>query len=232
MTHETPIKQQLRITFGKTGTLKYTGHLDTARVWERVLRRAEIPILYSQGFNARPRLQVANPLPLGITSECEIIDVMLREQLPTLDGLDKKLQSVSPEGLKIIQVVEVPVNAPTLQTLVSSAEYRISFPDMNDEESGRGESAIGLDGLQEKIETILAAEEMLIQKKAKRGKTKMVNLRPSIHSLHLDDDGNLIAHLTTGDQGNLRPDVLLQQMGLDKLYSTVHRVQLHLEGKS
>jgi radical SAM-linked protein len=218
MTHETPIKQRLRITFGKLDALKYTGHLDTARVWERVLRRAEIPILYSQGFNARPRLQVANPLPLGISSECEIIDVMLKEQLPTLDGLGEKLESVSPDGLTIIQIVEVDARAATLQTLVSSAEYCISFPDMDDTSL-----------LQEKIDTILAAEEILIQKKAKRGKTKTVNLRPSIHSLHLDDDGNLIAHLTTGDKGNLRPDVLLQQMGLDAEYSTVHRLQLHLE---
>ena len=56
----------------------YTSNLDVAKIWERVLRRADLPILYTQGFNTRPRIQLAMALPLGITSECELLDVALR----------------------------------------------------------------------------------------------------------------------------------------------------------
>ncbi len=65
---EQPTKQRLHITFGKFDALKYTSNLDIAKIWERVLRRANLPILYTQGFNTRPRLQPATALPLGITS--------------------------------------------------------------------------------------------------------------------------------------------------------------------
>jgi uncharacterized protein (DUF2344 family) len=66
MGHETPIMQRLQITFGKFGALKYTGNLDVSKVWERVLRRAKLPLLYTQGFNTRPRIQLASMLPMGV----------------------------------------------------------------------------------------------------------------------------------------------------------------------
>jgi radical SAM-linked protein len=173
-------------------------------------------LLYTQGFNARPRIQVASPLPLGLTSECEIVDVMLHEALPTLDDLIGRLQAVSPEGLRIIDVAEVPARSPTLQALIRSAEYRITFVD-----------AVDRDDLQGKIDAILAAEQILREKKAKRGRVKTVNVRPLIHGLELDNDGNLIAHLASGDQGNLRPDVLLEEMGLADIHANIHRLRLH-----
>ena len=97
---ENPTKQRLRIVFGKFGALKYTSNLDVAKIWERVLRRADLPLLYSQGFNTRPRLQLATALPLGITSECELLDVSLREEI-SLEGIREALLAVSPEGLRI-----------------------------------------------------------------------------------------------------------------------------------
>ena len=66
-----PIKQRLYIRFGKFDALIYTSNLDVAKTWERVLRRANLPILYSQGFNTRPRIILASALPLGISSECK-----------------------------------------------------------------------------------------------------------------------------------------------------------------
>src|SRR5215813_5434575 len=85
-----PIKQRLHITFGKFDALIYTSNLDIAKLWERVLRRARLPILYSEGFNPRPRIALASALPLGISSECELLDVSLRERI-MLDGLIERL---------------------------------------------------------------------------------------------------------------------------------------------
>ena len=68
---------RLRLTFTKTGSLKYTGHLNLHRTLERTFRRAGLPLAYSQGFNPQPRMNLAEALPLGITSECEVMDVWL-----------------------------------------------------------------------------------------------------------------------------------------------------------
>jgi radical SAM-linked protein len=210
-----PIKQRFHITFGKLGTLKYTSNLDLAKTWERVLRRAQLPILYTQGFNTRPRIQLASALPLGITSECEILDVSLREPI-TLDGLEERIVSVSPVGLPLYSIKEVPIRSPALQTLVRSAEYRIHFED-----------GIDANELQQKTVALLAAETIAITKERK-GKPVMSNIRPLIHNVHVDNS-DLIVHLAVGDQGNVRPDEVLRQMGLDSLFYTVHRFRLHLE---
>ncbi len=221
VTHISPIKQRLRIVFGKFGALKYTGHLDTAKLWERVLRRVNLPILYTRGFNARPRIQLASALPLGITSECEILDVVLKERIK-LDNLIERLLAVSPAGLKIYSIREVPAGSPALQTLVRGAEYRICFEDGVDS---------GL--LQARINAILSAESIIEvrEKRGKKGKLRKttVDLRPLIHDLRIDEQGNLIAHLTVGDRGNIRPSRVLQEMGLDDTYHSIHRFRLHLD---
>lgn len=213
----TPIKQRLHITFGKFDALQYTGNLDVAKLWERVLRRAEIPILYSQGFNTRPRIQLATALPLGMTSECEILDVSLREPI-ALDGLAERLTAVSPAGLKIYQIREVPVRSPTLPALVRSAEYRIRFEDGVD---------AGL--LRERVDGVLAGDELLLTKE-KKGSETTADVRSLVYSLTISPEDDLLAHLGTGDQGNLRPDDLLQVMGLDALFASVHRFALHMAG--
>jgi radical SAM-linked protein len=214
VTHESPSKQRLHITFGKSGALQYTGNLDVAKIWERVLRRADLPILYTKGFNTRPRIQLATALPLGITSECEILDVSLREAI-ALDGLIARLLAVSPRGLEIYKIEEAPIDAPALQTQVRSAEYRIHFVDPIDRVQ-----------LQAQIETILSASEWLMTKERK-GKAVQVDIRSLVHELYLDKSGDLIAHISVGDQGNLRPDELLESLGLAETYHRVHRFRLH-----
>jgi radical SAM-linked protein len=219
MGHESPIQQRLNITFGKFGALKYTSTLDIAKVWERVLRRAKLPILYTQGFNTRPRIQIASALPLGITSECEIIDVSLREVLPTLDGIGERIASVCPEGLRIYSVVDVPARSPALQSLVRSAEYRVSIIDELDERD-----------LQSCIDNIMAQDHILKVKIRKKNRRKTTSdLRPLIYDLYLDDNGDLIAHLAAGERGNLRPSDLIDELGLQDVYHTIHRFRLHMD---
>ncbi len=216
MTHISPVKQRLRITFGKSGILKYTSNLDIAKIWERVLRRAELPVLYTQGFNTRPRIQLALPLPLGITSECEILDVALREETLFQEAeLIERLLRVAPGGLTIHAIVEVEVRASAMQSLVLSAEYRIRFED-------------GLDAfmLHKKIDDLLNRETIIVEKVRKR-KRSVMDLRPLIIALYLDEANDLIAHLSVGDRGNMRPDQLIEQMGLADEYHSVHRYRLH-----
>ncbi len=215
----TPIKQRLQITFGKFDTLKYTGNLDLAKMWERVLRRAQLPVLYTEGFNPRPRLQLASALPLGITSECEILDVSLREKIETTHLIEQLLR-VSPPGLHIYNIETVDVRSPALQTLVRSAEYRLEFTEDVDPTT-----------LREKIDHILNAD-VVIKTRTKRGKEISSNIRPLIYDLHLDDNNHLIMHVAVGNEGNVRPEDILQHMGLEETYPKIHRYRLHLAPSS
>ena len=81
---------RLRVTFTKNGPLLYTSHLDLARIWERSLRRAGAPLVYSQGFNPRPKLHLAAALPLGHVGEAELLDVWL-ERPTSVEAFTKAL---------------------------------------------------------------------------------------------------------------------------------------------
>jgi radical SAM-linked protein len=209
-------KQRLVITFGKLGALKYTSNLDLAKIWERVLRRANLPILYSRGFNTRPRIQLASALPLGITSESEFLDVSLREII-SLDGLIPHIEAVSPAGLRVYAIVEASIYTPALQTLVRSAEYRFHF-----------ENRIERDLLQERIDALLSSGSM-VRSEERRGRKSSFDLRPLIYNLQVDDSDDLIAHLAAGEHGNFRPDDLLAELDLQDVHCSVHRLKLHME---
>lgn len=209
-----PVKQRLRITYGKSGALKYTSNLDVAKIWERTLRRANLPILYTKGFNTRPRMQLASPLPLGITSDCELLDVSLRESIE-IDGWVEKIQAVSPIGLVIHEINDVDPKSPALQTLIRSGEYRIHFED-------------GIDAaeLQQKINEILSQDQIIVTRQRKR-KTVQYDMRPLILNLSIEGNNDLNAHLAVGDQGNLRPDLLIEYLGYENSFVSVHRTKLH-----
>ncbi len=211
-----PIKQRLYIRFGKFDAQIYTSNLDVAKTWERILRRAELPILYSQGFNTRPRIILASALPLGISSECEILDVSMREPIG-LQGLVERIQATSPAGLRIYDITEVPVRSGTLPTRVRSSEYRIHFED-----------GIDRDDLQARIDKLIGSDTMLKTKEVK-GKPVCINVRPLVYALHIDEAGDLIAHLTVGDRGNVRPDEVLAEIGLADAIVSIHRFQLYID---
>ncbi len=211
-----PVKQRLLITFGKTGPLKYTSNLDIAKMWERLLRRARLPLLYSQGFNTRPRLQLASPLPLGISSQCELIDVYLKEEI-ALEGLRERLLAVSPSGLEIYALESLDARHPTLQSLVRSAEYSISFED-----------DLSAEQLQTAVDALLARES-IIKTEQRKGRTRSQDLRPLIYALQIEAERVLVAHIAVGDQGNVRPDDLLRELDLEQYPHQVHRRRLFLD---
>jgi radical SAM-linked protein len=210
---ENPTKQRLLITFGKSGALKYTSNLDVAKIWERVLRRAGLPLLYSQGFNIRPRIQLASALPLGISSECELLDVSLKEVID-LNGVRDKLITVSPPGLDIYKVENLSIHYPALQTLVRSTMYRIHFAD-------------AVPDLQDRIDALLARDKIL-KTLERKNRAQVYDLRPLIYSAKLDDMGNLIVEVAVGDQGNVRPEDLIYELDLAQQHYTVHRQRLDL----
>ncbi|MEJ5198307.1 MAG: TIGR03936 family radical SAM-associated protein, partial [Anaerolineae bacterium] len=123
MTNET-YAQRMRVTFATDDSVKYVGHLDMARAWERALRRARLPLAYSQGFNPQARLHFAAALPVGFTSEAELVDVFLNEELDPADFL-ARLGPALPAGIRPIAAQPVPRAWPALQAVVCGARYRV-----------------------------------------------------------------------------------------------------------
>jgi radical SAM-linked protein len=96
------------------------------RLWERALRRANLPLAYSQGFSPHPKISIAAPLPLGVTGERELMDIVIQRRIsPYL--VQKNLTSQLPKDMSITSVVQVPADVPSLQSQVRRAEYRVEL---------------------------------------------------------------------------------------------------------
>ena len=119
---------RIRIIYKKGEALRYTGHLDLQKIWERFLRRAEISLAYSQGFHPQPRISQALPLPLGITSLAEIIEIWL-ENNEDLDHIEKKLKNTDQPGIEIYHLELIDPSLPKIQNLVIGAEYQVALLD-------------------------------------------------------------------------------------------------------
>lgn len=182
---------RLRIAFSKHGKIRFTSHRDVARIWERALRRTNLPVAYSEGFTPRPKLSFGLALSTGHESEGEYLDVDLDpEQGADLDlvGLATHLSAQLPVGMTATGVVVVDRRMPSLQQAVTSCTWQIDILGVDE---STAEAAV--DGA-------LAAEELIVTRERK-GKQVTDDLRPLVLSLDVDqpiEDGvRLIAELGT-----------------------------------
>src|SRR5512141_1035005 len=139
---------RIRITFVKQGALRYTGHLDLHKLWERAARRAELPLAYSQGFHPQPKMNMAAALPLGFSSRCEMLDMKLERDIPFND-LAIRLNATLPTGLQVVDIQQVDDRAPALQTQIAAAEYEVTLTEPID----RSE-------LKRKVDSVIEAESI------------------------------------------------------------------------
>ncbi len=200
---------RLRITFSKSGALKYSGHLDLHKIWERAARRAGLPLAYSHGFHPQPKIHLASALPLGIASRCEIVDLRLAEEVE-VQGLAERLQSALPPGLEIMEVRRVEENAPALQTQLLAAEYRVTLSEAAPESD-----------LQGRIGELLARPSIL---RARRGRT--YDLRPLIEVLELMPDGTIHMRLAARQAATGRAEEVLRALGIPPEETRIERVRL------
>ena len=216
---ETP-QQRLRLRFAKGEPLKYISHLDLARTWERVFRRAGLPVAHSQGFNPRPRLQIAAALPVGITGRAEYLDLWLTETV-TPGDLEVRLQPCLPPGLEVLGVEEVELRAPALQAQVRAAEYRAKVRSHEPTEAVRS-----------RVQALLEAPSILRQRQHK-GKLQTYDLRPLIQRVTVErkQEGEhlLSMRLQASPAGAGRPDEVLKALGLSLGPYTIERTNLCFE---
>ena len=206
-------RQRLRITYTKGKNLRFISHLDLSRTWERVLRRAGIPIAYTKGFHPHPKMVFAAALPLGCTGEAEVMDIVLSKPMPprrVLRGLGHSM----PDGLVAADVTPVYERAPALPTLLHGADF---------------DSAIQTDEPVEEItrrcQALLASDSI-----PRVFRRKAYDLRPLIDELEVFkvNAQHVIVRmcLSAGERGTGRPDELLDELGLAEFAHTCHRRRL------
>lgn len=213
-------KYRYRLVFAKKAPVKFISHLDLALAWERALRRAQIPLAYSQGFNPRPKIQFASGLPLGTLGAAEIMDIVVTEPLDAETALTR-ISAALPAGIGLNSIEDVPLKSPTLQALLRQAEYNVTV-----------ECDLPAEDLAERIDTLLAAEK-IIQTRRRRKKEEAFDLRPWLHDLRLAGVSEGLAQLTmrvtAGQFGNLRPEAVLKALNLDNVWAEIERTRLIFE---
>ena len=208
---------RLRITFAKQGALRYTGHLDLHRLWERAARRAELPLAYSQGFHPQPKLAIAAALPLGFSSRCEVLDMRLEHEIP-LDGLRDRLQQTLPTGIQVASIESVDEKLPALQTQVASAEYLVTLTE-----------PIDTSELTRKINALTESDSIIRERRGKR-----YDLRPLIEEIRVwESQGepsgallNIFMRLAAREGATGRPEEVLDVLGIAFEGTRIERTQI------
>lgn len=209
-----PSRFRYRIRFSKAASMRYTSHLDLQRTWERWLRRANLPVHYSQGYTPRAKLQIGMALPLGFTAREELLDLWLEKDLEPAEIL-AILRRARPPGIQIGAVQRVPDHSPAIQTLVEAAIYRATLPQ-------------GLD-LEKEVAALLIREHAY---RIRRGKE--YDLRPLIQALEIRrrPSGQKLLHmrLSALEGATGRPDEVLLELGADPAEVDFERVEILLTG--
>ena len=201
---------RIQITFSKQGALRYTGHLDLHKLWERAARRAELPLAYSQGFHPQPKMSIAAALPLGFSSRCEVLDMRLERDIP-LEGLEDTLQTTLPSGIRVLSIEQVDDRAPALQTQVVSAEYEVHLTEPVD----------GSD-LKRRVDSVMEAESII---RTRRGKE--YDLRPLIEKLEMPSEGKIDMKLSAREGATGRPEEVLDELGIAFEETRIERTRLN-----
>ena len=176
------------LIYEKTSSAKYVSHLDFVRMFGRAIRRAKLPIAYSEGFNPHPLLTFALPLSVGYTSGCEILELVMAEEISP-DEVMNRLNAVLPEGVRITSAHE----GKSRMKALDIALYQV-YPEK----------------MPDGIADFLSNKEILIEKKTKSG-IKETDIRPDIKDIKLYLD-RIEMTLSAGSRANLKPEVVVNAM--------------------
>ncbi len=210
--------QRVRLWFGKLGDIALISHLDLLRLFDRVLRRAALPISFSGGFHPSPRMAIAMALPLGVTSSGEIIDFELTQTVD-LEDFKQKISQQLPANLPIYKISDVDLKAPSAAKLLEKAEYLLTVATTNS----------SIDQWQQWIEAIKATDTIWWEHTTKSGKTQTINLRERLEDLAIVSTTPEVVLRYTGvcqnDGTQLRPEqviFMLEQVTVDTEFALLH----------
>lgn len=197
----------LRVEYAITGAAAFLSHLEVMKTFERAIRRAKIPIAFSEGFNPHPKIAVAVPLSVGMAGKHEYLDIELQEAITPRQFLEG-MNQILPEGFEILKARLVPKGKP-LMAVINAASYRVELD----------ADKIPLPDLRKAIDAFLAKTECIIERKTQKG-IKTIDVRKGVLELKtalsvLSYDLELL--LAMGNEGNVRPEEVAKAilMGID-----------------
>lgn len=212
---------KVRIKYSKSGVLRFIGHLDIMRYFQKAIRRADIDIAYSTGYSPHQIISFAAPLSLGITSEGEYFDAEL-VTFTNSEDIINRLNEVMVDGITITDAVLLDENAKNSMSVVAASDYVISF----------NEDLAIKDKLIERVTDYISGEHILIVKKTKKSE-KEVDIKPFIYDLHLEGD-KIYMLLATGSVENLKPALVIEGLynyvGIEynKFDYRIHRIEAYM----
>ena len=211
--------QRLRVKLSRGEEIKFISHLDIMRLWERALRRAQIPLAYSEGFSAHPRLSLAAPLPVGVTSEAELMDIFVLK-LVSPHWFTAAASRQLPPGIEILGVYQIALSMPSLQSKVRYAEYRVEVETEKEPED-----------IESVISSLLSLEHLPWHHQRDTGR-RNYDLRALIDALWLIDWRHpyctIGMRLRCDSGGSGRPEQVASALGFTGYPQSIHRTKLIL----
>ena len=203
--------------------MKFIGHLDIMRYFQRAIRRAGIDVAYSEGFSPHMIMSFANPLGVGLTSEAEYFDLVIRTAYPSQELMDR-LNAVMVEGMRVMNVVQVPEEkASKAMSLVAAADYLVRF---------RYPETLPADW-KVKFSTFMEQPSITVTKKTKKGEKEM-DIRPLVYGWHFEEDG-IFLQVSSGSSDNLRPELVVEafakanDLPLNEFSLLIHRKEVYAD---
>lgn len=188
---------KVRIKFRKYGVLKFIGHLDVMRFFQKVMRRAEIPIAFTGGYSPHMIMSFASPLGIGLTSEGEYVDIELAEPISSKEAV-KRMNAVMVEGMEIISFRQISEEKKaTGMAIVAAADYYVNV-----------QKGALPQNWKELFTKFYSQPEIRIVKQTKRSEQE-VNIRPMIYAAEFHED-KLFLKLAAGSVQNLKPDLVME----------------------
>lgn len=219
---------KIRIKFRKWGVMKFIGHLDMMRYFQKAVRRSGVNICYSEGFSPHQIMSFAAPLGVGITSDGEYFDIEVHSTTTTKEALEAFNQTMV-DGVEVTGYVQLPDNAKTAMSIVAAADYSLSYKDGY-------ESPLTLEKWQEAVNTQFhGASEFTIIKKTKKSERE-VDLKPLVYGFEVrevEGKPEFFLKVSTGSVDNIKPELVLssiyEKLGLEYNENAIqiHRVEVY-----
>ncbi len=216
---------KIRIKYSKLGNLRFIGHLDVMRYFQKEIRRAGLDVSYSKGYSPHQFISFAAPLAMGITSDGEYFDGEFESVTTSREMIDA-LNAVSVDEMKVTECVLLPDDAKNSMSVVSASDYVISFLD----KAGTEERHNILDS----VESFMSQDQIVILKKTKKSEREE-NIKPGIMTCELRDD-QIYMLLSTGSEYNLKPELVMQALcayagvSHNQFHYHIHRLETYMDG--
>lgn len=219
---------KVRVKFEKLGAMKFIGHLDMMRFFQKAIRRAGIPVAYSAGFSPHMIMSFASPLGVGVTSSGEYFDLELTKAIGS-NEMVQRLNEAMTDGVSVLSVGKIQGGkASTGMALVAGADYVVSF----------AKSCEPVSDWQEKISDFVARDSIVIMKKTKRSEQE-VDIRPWIYELYPQEtssqEGRIFMKLASGSVHNLKPELVMEAfysflgVPMQEFGFSIHRMEVYAD---